>query len=119
MREASDQNRMNEAWSAAHAVFHEALVAACPSPWLLRLRALLYAQSERYRRLSIPLAEVERDIGAEHRALMDAVLARDGARAGALMGEHLDLTTRVLLGQAFLAVAPPLPAVKARRRPPA
>ena len=31
--------------------FHRALIAACPSPWLHRLHALLYQQSERYRRL--------------------------------------------------------------------
>ena len=106
-REPGDLARMNEAWSAAHAAYHEALVGACDSPWLLRLRAMLYAQSERYRRLSVPLAHVARDLNREHQALMDAALARDAGRARALMAEHLELTTRALLQQSWPADAPP------------
>ena len=100
-REPSDPQRMNEAWAVAHAAFHEALVGACDSPWLLRLRAMLYAQSERYRRLSVPLAEIARDLNREHRDIMDAALARDSGRAKALMTRHLELTTRVLLEQSW------------------
>ena len=104
-REPSDPLRMNEAWSAAHHEFHEALVSACDSPWLLRLRRTLYAQSERYRRLSVPLAEGTRAIGAEHQAIMSAALARDGAEATALMARHLELTTEILLQQSWLDAA--------------
>lgn len=100
-REAGDPQRMNEEWSAAHAAYHEALVAACDSPWLLRLRGILYAQSERYRRLSVPLAGVARDLDREHREIMEAALARDAGRAEALMTEHIEPTTRVLLGRSW------------------
>jgi DNA-binding GntR family transcriptional regulator len=100
-REPADPQRMNEAWSAAHAAFHEALVGACDSPWLLRLRGILYAQSERYRRLSVPLAAVARDLNHEHRGIMEAALARDAGLAGALMTEHIERTTRVLLEQSW------------------
>ncbi len=106
-RESADPQRMNEAWSAAHAAYHEALVGACDSPWLLRLRALLYAQSERYRRLSVPLAKIARDLNREHQDIMEAALARDAERARALMSQHVELTTRVLLEQSWLADAPP------------
>lgn len=105
-REPNDPQRMSEAWSAAHAAFHEALVGACDSPWLLRLRETLYAQSERYRRLSVPLAGIARDLNLEHRGIMDAVLAREAVRAKALMAQHLDLTTRVLLEQSWPAGVP-------------
>lgn len=108
-REPGDLERMNEAWSAAHAAYHRALVGACDSPWLLRLRETLYAQSERYRRLSVPLAEITRDLNREHHDIMEAALARDAERAKALMTKHLDLTTRVLIEQPWLAVAPPGP----------
>jgi DNA-binding GntR family transcriptional regulator len=40
----------SDEWAHAHAQYHLALVQACDSAWLLRLRAMLYAQSERYRR---------------------------------------------------------------------
>ena len=106
-REPEDPDRMSEAWSAAHAAYHEALVAACDSPWLLRLRAILYAQSERYRRLSVPLAEIARDLNREHQDLMEAALARDAGRTRDLMAQHIDLTTRVLLEQSWPACALP------------
>ena len=96
-RDPADPVRINEAWAQEHANFHEALVAACDSPWLLRMRALLYAQSERYRRLSAPLGGVPRDLDHEHRDIMNATLARSADLAAALMGEHLRLTTKLLL----------------------
>jgi DNA-binding GntR family transcriptional regulator len=98
-RDPDDEQRMNEAWSDVHASFHEALVGACDSPWLLRLREILYAQSERYRRLSVPLAKINRDLNREHQKIMDAAIARDAARAKELMADHLELTTRILLEQ--------------------
>lgn len=104
-RQHGDPCRMNEDWSAAHDAFHEALAGACDSPWLLRLRRILYDQSERYRRLSVPLAEVARDIDGEHRAIMQAALARDAPRASALLGQHFALTTKVLLQQAWPGAA--------------
>ena len=114
-REPSDPQRMNEAWSAAHAAYHAALTAACDSPWLLRLRAILYAQSERYRRLSVPLADLVRDLNREHGEIMAAALARDAARARTLMAQHLELTTRVLLDQSRFADAPPAQAPRGTR----
>lgn len=102
-REPDDPDRMGEAWSAAHAAYHEALVAACDSPWLLRLRAILYAQSERYRRLSVPLAAVARNLGREHQDLMEAALSRDAGHARTLMAQHIEQTTRVLLQQSWPA----------------
>ena len=98
-RDQQDPERMNEAWSVAHADFHRALVAACDGVWLLRLRETLYAQSERYRRLSVPLAEVVRDLSQEHGALLQAALARDVRKAGTLLTQHIELTTEILLEQ--------------------
>ncbi len=104
-RECGDNERMNEAWSDAHAAFHQALVAACDSPWLLRLRATLYAQSERYRRLSVPLAGIQRDLCREHKDMMDAALTRNAMSAAELFSRHVELTTEILLQQSWLANA--------------
>lgn len=114
-REPEDPQRMNEAWSTAHAAYHEALVSACGSPWLLRLRATLYAQSERYRRLSVPVTEVARDLNQEHQGIMEAALARDAARAKTLMAQHLELTTRILLDQSWATGTLPGPGRRAAR----
>lgn len=92
-----DAERLSDEFAAAHARFHEELVSACDSPWLLRLRAMLFAQSERYRRLTLPLERHDRDRNREHRQLMEAVLAKDAERAATLMKAHVEKTTHILL----------------------
>ena len=102
-RDPANPDRMSDARSVAHAAFHAALVSACDSQWLLKLREMLYAQSERYRRLSISLSGIPRDLNREHQEIMDAALARDAKLARARMAQHLQLTTESLLAQPRLA----------------
>lgn len=97
LADPSDPDKMNEEWALIHANFHQSLVSACKSPWLLRLRDLLYTQSERYRSVSVPLDRKNRDINAEHQELADATLARNKDAAAAAMKRHLELTTRILI----------------------
>lgn len=96
-RAPEDPARSNEAWAEAHAAFHAALVAGCGSQWLQHLQALLYAQSERYRRLSVPLEMGARDVQQEHQAILEATLARDADKAVRLLKEHLGKTAGILL----------------------
>lgn len=91
-----DAKRYGEAFAVAHTAFHEALVSACSSAWLLTLRRLLYAQHERYRWLSRPLARVERDLDTEHRDIAQAAVARNVELTVALMDEHLRTTARII-----------------------
>jgi DNA-binding GntR family transcriptional regulator len=86
-----------DGWDQGHASFHEALVAGCDSPWLLRLREQLYAQSHRYQRLSLSMTNPLRDSQGEHAALMDAVLGRDADLAARRMTEHLQRTAQIVL----------------------
>ena len=76
--------------------FHLTLIAACPSRWLKHMHGILFQQSERYRRLSLASRSESRDIHAEHRAVFDAVLARDVDLACRLEGEHIERTLTVL-----------------------
>jgi DNA-binding GntR family transcriptional regulator len=92
-----DPQRLSDEYSRVHADFHEELVSACDSPWLCKLRTMLFAQSARYRGLSVPLARVVRDRNREHLELMEAVLAREPERAIASMKQHVELTSRTLL----------------------
>lgn len=96
-RERDDPDRLGEAWSDAHRNFHSALVAGCDSPCLLEIREMLYARSERYRRLSVPLARAQRNILQEHQEIVDATLARAPDRATALLAAHLEQTSAILL----------------------
>jgi DNA-binding GntR family transcriptional regulator len=96
-RSADDGNVLEQSWAAAHAEFHVSLISACCNPWLLGTRDQLFAQSERYRRLSVALQGHSRDLPSEHHALMDATLARDKDLAGDRMRAHLSLTAEILL----------------------
>lgn len=95
---------VSEVWAAAHSDFHEGLVSACTSKWLLKLRALLYAQSERYRRFSIPLRVSDQDVlekhktmrDKDHKLLMEATLSRDVADAKRVMSAHLQHTADLI-----------------------
>ena len=84
-------------WEQRHRAFHEALVSACESPWLLRFRNTLYDQSDRYRKLYIHYLQTPRDDVVEHNRLVAAVLARNTELAVALLRDHFDGTMRILL----------------------
>ena len=94
--ERKEPARPNDRWGVMHNRFHVALVAACGSEWLLRFRRTLLEQSERYRRLALMNRDMDRDLEAEHLALMTATLDRDAARAQALMRKHLARTAQVV-----------------------
>lgn len=110
-----------DAWEKSHRDFHAALIAACPSPWLLHFVGILYGHTERYRRVRFERTlpqKLVRDVEAEHRALMDAVLARDKRAALRLLGEHLDKTAKFIAREfARELAALPTPATATRRRP--
>jgi GntR family transcriptional regulator, carbon starvation induced regulator len=97
-----DPSRLSEAWAAAHTTFHAGLAGGCNSPWLLTLRATLYAQSERYRHLSVALARENRDVDGEHKGILDACLARDPDLADKLIDDHLTRTSDILLTSPLL-----------------
>jgi len=105
-RAAEDAGRVSDRWAEAHQAFHLALVAGCNSPWLLRLRSILFEQSERYRRLSARTSRNDRERRFEHRAVMEAALARDAERATRLLSEHILLTTRLLIAADDRGAAP-------------
>lgn len=94
--EAGESQHLSEVWSRAHADFHAELVGACGNDWLLRMRAMLYEQSERYRRISVPLQAEKRDVPAEHKAIFDAVMERDIERAAAALENHLRKTAAIV-----------------------
>lgn len=98
-RDTTEAALFNKAWLAAHATFHQALVAACPNGCLLELREMLYMRSERYRHwaVSLCLAYGRRDLKQEHIDLAQFALARDSRAAIAAIREHFILTSEDLL----------------------
>lgn len=84
-------------WAGAHRAFHEAVLAACPNRRILATAATLRDAAELYRQWSWRAAGVDRDVAAEHQALLEAVLQRDAGRAVAVLHEHLTTTMRLLV----------------------
>lgn len=66
--------RENPAWEAAHVAFHAALIATCPSRFMIDFCRRLSDHAIRYRRLAMSAAYPSRDITAEHRALMELAI---------------------------------------------
>lgn len=87
-----DDAAVLEQWEERHRAFHLALIAASPSEWLRYFLAMAYQQYERYRHLFLEVAKSTykgRDPHAEHGAIVDAVLARDGDLAAQLIEDHV------------------------------
>lgn len=82
------QIRDIDRWETVNTKFHDALVSACGSRWLLRHRAMLQSQCERYRRASVYHARLKRNLLEEHQALAKAALARDAELLCHLTEEH-------------------------------
>ncbi|MEU6578758.1 GntR family transcriptional regulator [Streptomyces sp. NPDC046805] len=96
-----DDQRVDDGWAAAHAAFHEALLSGCGNQRLLRIALGLRDEAELYRRWSQPLGdEPGRDLAGEHRALLEAALARDPEAAAAALCAHVRHTTELLLAAA-------------------
>ncbi len=93
--DAADEVR--DLWKTRHQRFHEAVGAACGSPWLLHFRSILFGQALRYQRLIAlygPPMPLKHD---DHREIMEAVLARDEKRASHAVEQHIRHTVDVVL----------------------
>jgi GntR family transcriptional regulator, carbon starvation induced regulator len=75
-----------------HKAFHTSLLAACGSKRLLTAHSDLYDQAYRYRRVMMRSFDSGRKFVAAHQSLADLVLARDVARAQAMLAAHLRST---------------------------
>ncbi len=70
--------------------FHNALISACGSRWLLTFHGVMYDQSLRYRMLAFRVDDFPRQQSrAEHRDLLEAALARDADRLVAVVAAHV------------------------------
>jgi DNA-binding GntR family transcriptional regulator len=84
-------------WEERNRSFHKALISACRSRWLLRLHDLLFQQAERYRRITFTSGTtIPRNVHQEHRAIMEAAIARDVDAACGLAASHILKTLSVL-----------------------
>jgi len=86
----------NPEWEIAHRRFHMSLIAACPSRWLLDFCERLFDHASRYRAVSMSMIFPLRDVGTEHRALMDAAVMGPVEEAVQLLSSHYRRTTQIV-----------------------
>ncbi|MBB5752700.1 GntR family transcriptional regulator [Prosthecomicrobium pneumaticum] len=96
---APEEPAVPEEWEARHRAYHAALIAACPSPWTLHFCAVLHDQFDRYRRAAGRDPVVQIGLSRQHEQLIEAALARDAARAGAVLAEHIADTAEAVLAR--------------------
>ena len=89
-----DPNSDIAEWEIRNHEFHENLIGACDSAWLLKFRHTLYEQHRRYRLISVLQHDETRLVNAEHKAIMEAVLERDEAAACAATEVHIMRTVK-------------------------
>lgn len=97
-RDGHRQALPSAAWYSAHNHFHDTIISACDSPWLLKLREQLRVQSERYRLIAASMIHHgERDLDDEHNHLFEAVTGRNIDLTIELIRAHFFQTAEGLL----------------------
>lgn len=84
--------------------FHAFLVNASGNQKLVEMHSRLIAQMGRLLKKSLELRGGVKQSAAEHRAILEAVDARDPALAARLLEEHIEVPQRVLRSTAAVAL---------------
>jgi DNA-binding GntR family transcriptional regulator len=93
----ADPAHVNPEWLELHRAYHHALVAGGASTRLRAIANTLRDNAELYRMWSRTWAhDVDRDLLAEHRAIMTAAVSGDEEAAVAALSQHIARTTAAL-----------------------
>jgi DNA-binding GntR family transcriptional regulator len=93
----ADPAHVNPDWLDLHRAFHHSLVAGGASTRLREMANTLRDNAELYRMWSRTWAhDVDRDLQAEHRAIMTAALSGNEEAAVAALSQHIARTTAAL-----------------------
>ena len=90
-----DNQRLDDYFLANQQV-HLLIVAAAKNGALLEAHALLFARAERARYFALSRVDRWDESIEEHRLVLDALQARDGARAARYLGSHVRRTAQVV-----------------------
>lgn len=120
LKTAERSRQLSQRRYKLHSDFHQALLEACGSPWLLRMLTLLFERAERYRLLSVAYARIRTQVEEEHEQLFQAaVVERDADKACEVLAQHVRQTTQALLDAEERRIASVRTAKPARKAAPA
>jgi DNA-binding GntR family transcriptional regulator len=93
MREVFSSDRIK--YLAIHQKLHFSIYSRCGSKWTLRMLALLWSHSERWRRLSLPRLSLQAPT-EDHTAIISALRRRDLRAAGKALEHHIQVSVESL-----------------------
>ncbi|MDR7083307.1 DNA-binding GntR family transcriptional regulator [Arthrobacter ginsengisoli] len=109
-RDSEDPHHITAEWFVAHQGFHAKLLEACGVPLLQDFAATLGEATALYRLWTAPDQRAQsRDIEAEHRAILEATIARDAPTATKLLREHYMRTIDIIEDAEFRAASEAAP----------
>lgn len=76
-------------WGKLNWEFHSTLYVPANRPFTMAIIHRLHQRSDRYFRMLIVLTHGESRASREHRAILDAVIARDGKEVASLLRQHV------------------------------
>jgi GntR family carbon starvation induced transcriptional regulator len=89
-QQRTQEHLVDEAWEMHHRAFHLALISACGSPRQLGFCMNLHDHFDRYRRIAVLRSGEHPRLQPRHSDIVDAVLAKDVARACDLLTDHIE-----------------------------
>jgi GntR family carbon starvation induced transcriptional regulator len=104
-QKAGHDDPISDAWETYHREFHFSLISECGSPALLNFWSQLHDRFDRYRRITLASGSYMAGTAGDHDDIMEAVIRRDAARAAALVGDHIQKITDIILEQYVEAAA--------------
>lgn len=96
-QKAGQDNPISDAWEAYHREFHFTLISRCGSPTLLNFCSQLHDRFDRYRRLTLPSGSYMAGTAGDHEEIKNAAIRREAKRATALIHEHIQNITDIVL----------------------
>jgi DNA-binding GntR family transcriptional regulator len=86
----------NPKWAIAHKDFHQALVSACGSNWMIDTCSRLFDAAERYRNLARGAGVSRSDPRDEHQEIMSAAVDRKTDHVVELLNAHFQRTAQLV-----------------------
>ncbi len=95
--EMDDYRDESAVWVSRHRAFHEYLCSLSGRPRLMKQISALYSLVEAPMRLWLQHGEKPLSARQEHAVILEAIRAGDGARAEAVVREHIEGTVPALI----------------------
>lgn len=93
---ARDDTAPNPDWAIRHKAFHQSLISACGSNWMIDTCSRLFDAAERYRNLARIAGVSRSDPRDEHQEIMSAAVDRKADHVVELLNSHFTKTAHIV-----------------------